>query len=332
MRGHHAIPDSDYGVLAQVLRAFACWKPDLGYHPIFARLAAHIMAVLGNEKQTFQILVDLFQRYQLGDYFERYTGLDCDATAVWSLAQSQWPDLAYSFSRFPEGELMFKELAKWLLSTLLTEAHRAEVQPFEYHVRLLHHLLFPAGNYDPADPRAQLRHIVLKVIARHQYAFLKCSSVEELEQQVRGLRQHVHVDEVLLTLLMQSDAVFVAPCWPTVLGASCFGCLAHNLATSLLHVAAGHPFDITLSLAGAMYGGVDCLLRSLQWSVECTADEHRALLMSAQHGGLEETSDEEDEALQHGDDDDDDHQDAANASIFQWFGPARLSAQSQKAF
>ena len=148
--------------LRVVLRAFGCWRPHLGYNPIMAALAAQIMAVTGSEKVTFQILVSIYKKYRLKDYFEGEQEKQEerkveDAEALWRSAQVQWPDLVYAFSRYPSGEGIFKDCVKSLLSTLLTDTHRPEKQPFEWHVRLLHHVLLPVGGYSPADPRAQLQ-------------------------------------------------------------------------------------------------------------------------------------------------------------------------------
>ena len=120
--------------LRVVLRAFGCWRPHLGYNPIMAALAAQIMAVTGSEKVTFQILVSIYKKYRLKDYFEGEQEKQEerkveDAEALWRSAQVQWPDLVYAFSRYPSGEGIFKDCVKSLLSTLLTDTHRPEKQP-----------------------------------------------------------------------------------------------------------------------------------------------------------------------------------------------------------
>ena len=60
--------------------------------------------------------------------------------------------------------------------------------PFEWHVRLLHHILLPVGEYSPRDPRAQLRHVEVaqgsahRDFAGHGFARRLCK-VEQLGPQ-----------------------------------------------------------------------------------------------------------------------------------------------------
>ena len=42
------------------------------------------------------------------------------------------------------------------------------MQPFEWHVRLLHHILLPVGEYSPRDPRPQLRHVEVAQGSAHR--------------------------------------------------------------------------------------------------------------------------------------------------------------------
>ena len=160
--------------LRVVLRAFGCWRPHLGYNPIMTALAAQMMAVTGSEKVTFQILVSIYKKYRLKDYFEGEQEKQAerkaeDTEALWRSAGPRKYDgrIWFTFSRYPSGEGIFKDCVKSLLSTLLTDTHRQEKHPFEWHVRSLHHVLLPVGDYSPADPRAQLRHVVMQIMARY---------------------------------------------------------------------------------------------------------------------------------------------------------------------
>ena len=148
--------------LASSLRAFACWKPDVGYQPDLALLAAHIMSVAGNERVTFQALVTIYRQYRLKDYFEgpdTEEAIRCDAAKVWVAARLNFPGLADAFSRFNQAQL-FQAAVSSLLSTLLTQTHCPALQPFEYHVRLLHSFLLPTGEYDSsaASPTGAAHH------------------------------------------------------------------------------------------------------------------------------------------------------------------------------
>ncbi|CAE7500965.1 unnamed protein product [Symbiodinium natans] len=104
---------------------------------------------------------------------ETEEALRSDAAKVWTAACSLYPDLAYAFSRFKQRELFLSTVAA-LLSTLLSHTYHPGMG-FEQYVRLLHCLLFPVGEYDPEDPRAQLRRLVLLVMARHQRCFRECN-------------------------------------------------------------------------------------------------------------------------------------------------------------
>ena len=63
-------------------------------------LAAQMMAVTGSEKVTFQILVSIYKKYRLKDYFEgkqekQEERKAEDTEAHWRSTQVQWPDLVY---------------------------------------------------------------------------------------------------------------------------------------------------------------------------------------------------------------------------------------------
>ena len=275
--------------LRVVLRAFGCWRPHLGYNPIMAALAAQIMAVTGSEKVTFQILVSIYKKYRLKDYFEGEQEKQEerkveDAEALWRSAQVQWPNLVYAFSRYPSGEGIFKDCVKSLLSTLLTDTHRPEKQPFEWHVRLLHHVLLPVGDYSPADPRAQLRHVVMQIMARYLHAFLKCEDEHQLENAATEVTRYVHVDVLLVTLLakrLSAPKVYLAP---SLVGGSVVGALSCDVASHFLPPEA----PILVGIAAAAAGTAACLFGSTQLSVEQIADENRELMTDAHESRDEE--------------------------------------------
>lgn len=207
-----------------------------------------------------------------------------DAEALWRSAQVQWPDLVYAFSRYPSGEGIFKDCVKSLLSTLLTDTHRPEKQPFEWHVRLLHHVLLPVGDYSPADPRAQLRHVVMQIMARYLHAFLKCEDDHQLENAATEVTGYVHVDVLLVTLLakrLSAPKVYLAP---SLVGGSVVGALSCDVASHFLPPEA----PILVGIAAAAAGTAACLFGSTQLSVEQIADENRELMTDAHESRDEE--------------------------------------------
>ncbi|CAE7157173.1 unnamed protein product, partial [Symbiodinium necroappetens] len=69
----------------------------VGYHPDLSLLAAHIMAVTGNEKASFQALVTVYRKYHLEGYLQGDTtqeALGQDAAKIWDAAHVNftiWP-------------------------------------------------------------------------------------------------------------------------------------------------------------------------------------------------------------------------------------------------
>lgn len=267
------------GKVASVLRAFACWKPEVGYHPDLSLLAAHILAVTGNEKATFQALVTVYRKYHLEDYFQgdnTQEALQQDAAKIWDAARVNFPDLAYAFSRFNQTEL-FESTVIALLSTLLTQTYRPAMQAFEYHVRLLHFFLLPPGEYDPEDPRAQLRRMVLHIMARYSTAFLQCSSEVQLRAMSKDLQQFVLVDDVLLEMLNRKHKVHDvtnSPLWPSALMAGLGAVLAYDISSPW-----GVGANAVSTTCGAVIGFVTGALESAQWSAETLVLTNRALLL-----------------------------------------------------
>ena len=277
--------------LAVVLKAFCCWNPRCGFNPIMASLAAQIMAVTGNQRVTFHILVTVYQRYQLKDYFERTANAQAkhlmqDAEAVWHSAGFEWPDLVNIFSQFKHGRETFYSCVKSLLSTLLTKAYAQEAQPFCWHVRLLHHILLPIGEYSKSDPRAELRHIVMQIMARHLHDFRNCIDESQLQQTSKYITKHVHVDAILVTLLCR------APTPPTThlttslmagfLGGSTLGTVSYEVACHFLP-SLGAPVHILIGLTAAAAGSVGSLQLSMRSSVERAATGNRTLLTSSEN-------------------------------------------------
>mmetsp|Transcript_54519 Transcript_54519/g.119360 ORF Transcript_54519/g.119360 Transcript_54519/m.119360 type:complete len:415 (+) Transcript_54519:118-1362(+) len=272
--------------LGSVLRAFSCWNPVVGYNPIMAALAARIMAVTGSEKLTFQILVSIYKKYRLKDYFEgtfatQDEHLMNDAEEVWQSIQFEWPDLAFIFRQHDHGEEIFKSCIRSLLSTVLTRTYRAEMQPFEWHVRLLHHILLPVGEYSPRDPRAQLRHIVTQIMARHLQNFRQCSDEQELAQAAENVTEHVHVDVLLIKLLAKAPTSLTTHMLPSLLGGlfggSAIGSLSYEIASHFLP-SLGPPVQILLGLSAAAAGTLGSSRVAAQLSIERVADENRELL------------------------------------------------------
>eukprot|EP00438_Fugacium_kawagutii_P023554 Skav200909 [mRNA] locus=scaffold1581:365879:367078:+ [translate_table: standard] len=268
--------------LRLVLRAFAGWNSRVGYNPIVAALAAQIMAVTGREKLTFQILVAGYKKYRLKDYFEgteaaKEKHIMRDVEALWQSVHLEWPDLAFLFGQYAKGEEFFKNCTKSLLSTLLTETHHAEMQPFEWHVRLLHHILLPVGEYSPKDPRAQLRRTVMQIMARHMHNFLKCKNEEELEKLTEHVSRYVHVDLLLVKLLAKEPTVPKVHLAPSLVGGSAIGTLSYEVASNFLP-SLGAPVHVILGLSATAAGTVGGLRASKQWSVEGVANENRELL------------------------------------------------------
>ncbi|CAE7515288.1 unnamed protein product [Symbiodinium natans] len=263
--------------LFSILRAFAAWKPLVGYQPDLARLAGHIMSVTGNERATFQALVTVYQRYHLQDYFEG-TGakeaLGGDAAKIWAGARLNFPDLAYAFTRFNEAAL-FESTVSSLLSRLLTQTFCPDIQPFHYHVRLLHFFLLPAWDYDPEDPRGQLRKLVLCIMARYEKPFLQCRSPAELRTMAASIEQFVRVDDALIEMMSNKYWTLElprGPVWPAAFMAGLGAVLAYDLASPLglgAHVAC----TACGSAAGILYGA----LQSAQWSAEACVLTNRAL-------------------------------------------------------
>ena len=282
--------------LGLVLRAFSCWNPVVGYNPIMAALAARIMAVTGSEKLTFQILVSIYKKYRLKDYFEGTLAtqdehLMNDAEEVWQSIQFEWPDLVLIFRQHAHGEEIFKGCIRSLLSTVLTRTYRAERQPFEWHVRLLHHILLPVGEYSPRDPRAQLRHIVTQIMARHLQNFRQCSDEQELAQAVENVTEHVHVDVLLIKLLAKAPNSLTTHMLPCLLGGlfggSAIGSLSYEISSHFLP-SLGPPVQILLGLTAAAAGSLGSSRVAAQLSIERVADENRELLF------VEDTKDDED--------------------------------------
>lgn len=272
--------------LGSALRAFSCWNPVVGYNPIMAALAARIMAVTGSEKLTFQILVSIYKKYRLKDYFEgtlatQEENLMNDAEEVWQSIQFEWPDLVFIFRQHAHGEEIFKGCIKSLLSTVLTQTYRAEMQPFEWHVRLLHHILLPVGEYSPHDPRAQLRHIVTQIMARHLQNFRQCSDEQELEQAAENVTRYVHVDVLLIKLLAKAPTSLTTHMLPSLLGGlfggSAIGSLSYEIASHFLP-SLGAPVQILLGLSAAAAGTLGSSRVAAQLSIERVADENRELL------------------------------------------------------
>ena len=190
------------------------------------------MAVARHERVTFQALVTVYLRYHLQDYFEgtgREEALGCDVSKIWVAAHRDFPGLAHAFSRFNQTSL-FESTVLSLLSTLLTQAYCPAMQPFEYHVRLLDYFLLPVGEYVPEDPRAQLRQLVLCIMAKHESAFLQCESEAELHAIAEDLKQFVRVDNVLLQMLNRKDQIPQIPqgtLWPSALMAGLGAVVGH---------------------------------------------------------------------------------------------------------
>ncbi|CAE7236738.1 unnamed protein product [Symbiodinium natans] len=244
--------------LSSVLRAFACWKPEVGYQPVLALLAAHIMSVAGNQRVTFQALVAVYRRYRLQDYFQgagTQEAIRLDAAKVWNAACVQFPDLADAFVRFNQTEL-FHSTVSWLLSTLLTQTCQPGAQAFECHVRLLDCFLLPAGDYDREDPRAQLRRLVLHIMARHQNDFLQCGCEDELTAAAKDIQQFVRVDDVLIQMLNGQQEMTEMPdgmLWAAIM-AGVGAALTNDMSTAL---GLGAHVALTCgSAAGFAYGAL----------------------------------------------------------------------------
>ena len=277
--------------LAQVLKAFCCWNPRCGFNPIMASLAARIMAVTGNERGTFNILVTIYRRYQLKDYFEGTAASQAehlmqDAEAVWQSVGFEWPDLVTIFSQFTNGCEIFNSCVKSLLSSMLTKTYAPEAQLFEWHVRLLHHILLPIGEYSKSDPRAQLRHIVMQIMARHLHNFRKCRDEHELQQAAKNITRHVHVDVVLVTLLCRAPTPPTAHLAPSFmagfLGGSTLGTVSYEVACHFLP-SLGAPVQVLLGLTAAVAGSVGSQQLSMQLSMERAVDGNRAVLTSSEN-------------------------------------------------
>ena len=270
--------------LAVVLKAFACWKPCIGYNKVLAALAAQILAVLGSEKFTFQILVSIYERYQLDDYFEQSEERRArmkaqDTERIWQEARFQWPDLVYAFERFNRGEELFKAAAEGLLSTLLTDAYCPEVQAFEWHVRLLHHLLLPAGVYESLDPRKQLRNTVMQIMARYQPDFQACEHEDELEQGSMRLVSQVHVDLELLSMLARGSTSQAVPIAPSLMAGSLTALFCYHA------LPLADPAQAMLSISAGLAGAVACFRSSYRELVEQRAEENRLFLRPKDEAG-----------------------------------------------
>ncbi|CAE7546315.1 unnamed protein product [Symbiodinium natans] len=271
--------------VASVLRAFACWKPDVGYQPELALLAAHIMAVAGNERVTFQALATTYRKYHLQDYFEGADTQEAivgDAEKIWAAARLYFPDLAHAFSRFGKKKL-FLSVVSSLLSKLLTQTYRPDLQPFEHHVRLLHNFLLPVGDYDPEDPRAQLRRLVLVIMARHEESFLQ-SSEAEIKDVIRDVVPRV--DSVLIEMLNANHPmpdIPSGPLWPSLLLTGLGAVLAYDMASPW-----GMAAQVTWTTGAAVSGFVYGALQSAQVSVEAAVLANRAFMLQGDKAEVSE--------------------------------------------
>ncbi|CAK8993117.1 unnamed protein product [Durusdinium trenchii] len=267
--------------LVLALKAFAAWRPRVGFNVVIAGLAGQLMAVLGNERHTFKLLALLYDRYHLKDYFEhdwtrRREKIMLDAQKVWDTTEYQWPDLFQIFQRFKGGKEIFMDIVRHLLSTLLTEAHTPEIQAFEWHVRLLHRLVLPVGTVVPNDPRGPLRHLIMIIMARHQHLFMTCRSEKELELKVGNLRRSVRMDPLLAKLLAKEPGREEVNLFPSLMIGSAAGIFSHHVLGLLPSFF--EPTELVLSLSAAAAGAI----ASLRWQVRChnehVADANRALL------------------------------------------------------
>eukprot|EP00930_Biecheleria_cincta_P062447 TRINITY_DN47920_c0_g1_i1.p1 TRINITY_DN47920_c0_g1~~TRINITY_DN47920_c0_g1_i1.p1 ORF type:complete len:410 (-),score=55.09 TRINITY_DN47920_c0_g1_i1:276-1505(-) len=193
--------------LAMLLKRFACAKPQLGYNPTIASLAAIVLGVIGSERLAFQCLDEIYTRYKLADYFEvsktdasKTDAVRVDAKIIYSLARTEIPELTEPFEKHECPGLLI-DLADHFLRTLLTQAYDTRKQPFPFFVRLIHRLIMPREDYNPKDPRRQLRSVILGIICRHRRIFARCSSDDELKEKCDDLRAIVAVDVTLLKML-----------------------------------------------------------------------------------------------------------------------------------
>lgn len=267
--------------LVLALKAFAAWRPRVGFNVVIAGLAGQLMAVLGNERHTFKLLALLYDRYHLKDYFEhdwtrRREKIMLDAQKVWDTTEYQWPDLFQIFQRFKGGKEIFMDIVRHLLSTLLTEAHTPEIQAFEWHVRLLHRLVVPLGTYDANDPRFQFRHLIMTIMARHQHLFMKCKTQHELLQKVNMLRKSVRMDPLLAKLLSQNPDREEVNLFPSLVSGSAAGILSHHLLNFLPSFF--EPAQLALSFSTAAAGAIASLRWQVRWNNEHVADANRTLL------------------------------------------------------
>ena len=267
--------------LVLALKAFAAWRPRVGYNTVIAGFAGQLMAVLGSEKLTFMLLALLYERYHLKDYFENDVArqtekIMLDAQKVWEATQYRWPDMFQTFQRFPRGQEIFLEIVRHLLSTLLIDSYCPEIQAFEWHVRLLHRLVVPLGTYDANDPRFQFRHLIMTIMARHQHLFMKCKTQHELLQKVNMLRKSVRMDPLLAKLLSQNPDREEVNLFPSLVSGSAAGILSHHLLNFLPSFF--EPAQLALSFSTAAAGAIASLRWQVRWNNEHVADANRTLL------------------------------------------------------
>ena len=230
----------------------------------------------------------MYQKYHLQDYFEgteTRRAIQVDAAKTWAAARVNFPDLAFAFSRFGQAAL-FQAAASSLLSTLLTRTCRPAMQPFEYHVRLLHSFLLPPGEYDPADPRVQFRRLVLIIMARHEGPLLRCRNDAELMTMVEDIVTFVRVDSTLLEMLKRADQVCETPrgpLWPSALLGGLGALLAHDMSSPLGLVA-----SLAFTTGGAASGFIFGSLQSAVWSTEAAVLRNRAGLLSGNNADVSE--------------------------------------------
>jgi hypothetical protein len=216
--------------LSRLLIAIVKWHPslqdwNLAFFP--ATFISTVMAVMGSERRSFAAVVALYERLELGEYFQHSSSspdspfIAEDVQKTWALINTFWPAAAAAFRLHeaashaklspsapppptppPSGQppaLFTKLVEPWLLS-LLTTGYDEKKQPFKEFVILFSRLVCDAA-HNTHDPRATLRYMVACIFAWHCNALAKCEFTERLEIFAGTAMSYIHVDQELLDLV-----------------------------------------------------------------------------------------------------------------------------------
>ena len=143
--------------------------------------------------------------------------------------------------------------------------------------------------------RAQLRRLVLLIMARHEGAFLQCNSASELVDMTEQVVSFVRVDRILIEMLnFKHDIAETArgPLWPSVVLAGLGAALACDMSSPL-----GLVMNVACTAGGAVSGFVCGASQSAQWSAEAAVLTNRGWMLhsdadASQAGSRREASEE----------------------------------------